>query len=462
MNPLLALLAASMALFVVLSPAQWMLAVLPMLFATYSHRWIWHILATCSAVRFLIPSALWEAPVFIKHLPDFTAGSVFLLKLSSLFAAMIIAAFLLRLKDRGLSGRKAFLIGLTIFIAAVSTEPLIRGNSWGLLVFAGFSTVFRGLFWPLAAVLLSTTDPRHMPRWQVVCLLSPAWTFMESMFIPLTPFWLASHQTTDYQSRLRAQFSGLKLLLVVFLSMALMGWFDTWAFGFKHNWIGPIHEVVRLDFRGLYDGFLALRGWKTDSPLALIGFLALTARLFLIYTIVGGLSVAIAKLSGFDLPLAVDRPHLAHSVSNFYFRIMRYYGEVLMQIFYPLTKEFGPKLRKRNHRFALNLGLTIVVGGFVYHALHYLTLFYGIASPWRILNGYSRSLPYFVAVAAVIGASVLWSNRQVCANPFRQALKVLGCFTIISAVYSLDFWIVHDRKTWTELFNLWMTLFRGW
>ncbi len=463
---LIRLIAFETILFFLLRPGQWFLALIPVLFSIFGTRQFWAALGVSSLLRFLIPSPIWSAPIFGAFFANSSMLQILLLKSVCLALALAVVWACLELQSQGLTARQSLAVALALFIASLCSAPFFTRGAMAELVAAGFATVFRSLFWPLAAVILMRERFSHFGRWKLISLLSPSWTYLESMFIPLTPLWLESSFAKSVEEKQTTELSAFKLLAFTVLLVIVGGWFNAWAFGLHPDPSTWNRHAFDLGLGGFSDRFVALRGWSQDSPLIFFGIVAVTFKLFLTFAVIAGTSVSVARMCGFNLPTAIDKPHLAHSLSNFYFRLMRYYSEVLMQVFHPLFKPLVPATLNRKHRFVVQLILTISVGGFIYHLLHYMTYFYGIRAPQRFALQYLNAFPYFLAVGGAVGASFLLSNlfskrRQQLAW-WSQAGRVAIYFLIISALYSLDFLIVHDEKTWHDFFHFWNVILTSW
>lgn len=441
-----------------LSPELWLLASIPIVLGFWRSRYVWPALELTSVLRFVAPSSVWNQPLLGKFLSRASTGETLLYKGTCLSLVLATVWICLRLQTLGWTRRRCLSFAIGIFFGTLCTAPFLEHLGWLKLITAGYVSIYRSLLWPLVVVILNRDQFERFDNRRLIALLSPVWTYLESNFIPLTPLWLTKHFTNSASSppkKANLESAGLRLLIVTGLVYLISRFLDYWAFGIGPSPLTWTHFTASLNYDGLFDSFMARRGWETNTPAIFVGFIALTVRLFLIFAITGGLSVSVARMCGFDLPAAVDRPYLATSLSNFYFRMMRYYGEVLMRVFYPLMKRLTPSIKNLKMRFAFRLFLTIFLGGFTYHFLHYLTLFYGMMTPYLILAQYTNSLPYFLSVAIAVACSTLLPSKNKLRHPLWQASAVAMYFFIITTLYSLDFMIVHDRKTWSDFFKLW-------
>lgn len=163
--------------------------------------------------------------------------------------------------------------------------------------------------------------------------------------------------------------------------------------------------------------------------------LAQTVLLIVNLSVTTGVGISVFRLAGIYLPRAVCRPYLARSFNDYFRRVLFYYSEIILHLFfYPIYEMIYPYRKSRQQRLQLALFLALFIGGWIFHVVvtWQTFMFFGWQTAWTTCLSW---LPYFALVGFACCLSALgWIARRLRSAPLALhfALNLLAHSLLLS------------------------------
>jgi len=340
------------------------------------------------------------------------------------------------------------------YLLGVFAPALWAGSGIGVFLL-GFSRVFGGL---LFAVVITGLNPGILKRFSKVkasLLLNPFWP-RTTIPIPATPTFLLGHEAIEEERFLRVQIEGLFLAMNFVLLAVGIALFDSFAFGLSFH---PVRDELTYNVQFLNGAFDIFVAQFPHGPRPLVfaaGILAPVLRLFANLAVFFGITIAVAKMMGFDLPKYVDRPYLSTSFPNFVTRVLRYYNELILRCFILPIRRAMPGAVPTALRMPVSIFLGVFFGGFLFHFLRDVI---HEDSPGSFFIRSLSDSPYFFFWGLV--SAWLAYERARSGPPRIMGRLYLSTFFFVcySCIFSIHLLVFHDHGGWQKFFAVWQVIF---
>ncbi|MGZ3701316.1 MAG: hypothetical protein ACXWSD_06015 [Bdellovibrionota bacterium] len=295
---------------------------------------------------------------------------------------------------------------LLALVMSLPRYPWVTPVSWGILSFFSFSFLALGYaaLGPAPALSVRYFVFSIQNVWlpsNIPILRTPA--LLDDSFRPLSV----------------CQLKGLKLLVwtrIIFLLRGGAGYFFSKYLGWP-------------DY--LQTGFAKYNAFHLP-PMQIWASVLLFNSYYISLLCLSGIPIAIFRLSGIYLPRAVCRPYLAQNFNEYFRRVLYYYSEALIHLFFvPIYGALKPLRRWRDARIALSVFAAIFAGGIIYHTV--------VIWPEFVLDGSNSAvqnilswLPYFAILGLCCCVFVFQIRILPAATPW--PFRFAGLFTLHAIV----------------------------
>jgi hypothetical protein len=378
----------------------------------------------------------------------------FLFSLFCLLLLWIWAILLIQLRRPYLAASIAI---LTYFLPLLAQLVFIEKDSVLSQVLSVYLIVLRP-FYLFAAFALIAYSLSFRERLCILFSAFPFWSGVSAIvFVPVGA-WLSGADWMrggDRNKISAGQISGLKLLLLSYLALFIHYFIRVVIFGENleqeaFSWLGVFSQLPSLNLGSMEQGFAqaaivqqhAWERWVALISFFLQGYLRIAFNL--------GFAVAIARLAGFELPANFNYPWRARSFVNFFGRLLFYYNQVLMQIFYPLVKSLLFPIKNKRFKIGAALFLSISFGGFLFH-LGSDSALPDLFQSSEDFFSYARSFLYFSLVALLITFSTLNRKKAASMGPIVHSLKIALYLVTWSLVLSFSAATRHSDSSWSDM-----------
>gem|GEM_PF-4752145 len=280
------------------------------------------------------------------------------------------------------------------------------------------------------------------------------------MLVPVSPSFLLTTEAQNDAEFDRCQQKALSLMGVIVIAAILLVAFDYAAFGLSLS--NPL-SFSNMNWSLLDSLFSRFLIWHSHWPAILalpIATLAGGFHIILCLVIMMNVFVACARMAGFDLLAATHQPYAATDFNNFMGRILYYYNQILLKIFFPLFRKGVPKSIAVRARLSIGIFLTVCLGGWFFHYIRDLSE--GM-SEGRTLFEFSKfyfvqAMPYYVLIGLASCASAVLHDKRESSGRWSHILRLAWYFSLYSFIYSFYLLAWHERRSWSEVANLWSVL----
>lgn len=154
-------------------------------------------------------------------------------------------------------------------------------------------------------------------------------------------------------------------------------------------------------------------------------------------TIVFSKQIVIGRMMGISLESNFNEPWKAKGLTQFYGRILHYYNQILMKIFFPMAKDILFFIENRKVRHYLSLFFSVGIGGLVYHFFRDFEIIFRSDFNYTVAN-YCRSIPYYFFIASIVVVSLYFKkqNFSLISQNIPTFLRIGIYLVVWSIVYS--------------------------
>lgn len=341
------------------------------------------------------------------------------------------------------------LLPFGFFFVILALEGSLRGSGQAFAFFWMLGVVFNAFLWPTTITGLHPSAKERFSTLRTTFLLLPFWQFLTAMPVPASPSFLLEKEARTDAELAATRRAGLGLLAHCLAFTVVLRLFSHWAFGEALFPFSPRPFFLK----GTFDSFLSLHG---PGALPWLGaMVAPVVKLLLFFSVEVGLSVAIARMMGFDLPKMVHRPFLSSSFNHFLGSILHYYNQILLKGVFPLARRSVPGFVPARHRLSATVFLSVWLGGFAFHILRDLPLGLRDRPALEFVASYVHVMPYYFLLGLVAAAGAATRHRASEPGVPARLLLSLGYLVIYSFLFSFDLLARHDEKSWAEIWNAW-------
>lgn len=228
---------------------------------------------------------------------------------------------------------------------------------------------------------------------------------------------------------LSLRMSGVKYLINIAIFYQVGLWLQNFIFAKKLIFPGVI---------SFYDLGVTGSVYLTDSRSALWVSVLINALFVIWFEMVcfGGVFCALARFFGVQAFRSVYKPYLALSFADFMSRILFYYNQMIVHLFFfPLYDFFRVLRRYRTLRKTLSIFFAVLIGGLFFHVARDRHVFLNAEfqlTPWTYIVG---QLPYvsLIALACCIPTAKL-ARRSF----FWRAVVLMGIFVSYAVIIMLS------------------------
>lgn len=429
----------SAGMFALMDPERWAISAAAILAALLKPALRWPALMLASVLMWFSRYHTWGFP-----------GDSVIFQLAAVAASYLLACLCLSVHGKS---KAWLLLPFMIFFGIVIAGNRLGAGSTYFLFFLLTGLSFIGMLWPLTASGWQQVAGGRFSGLKNSFLLLPFWQFSTATPIPVSPVALYGYEVKNEEERLAAQAGGLRLLCYCLLFRGVLGVFNLWAFGEPFGYHG--HKALRMD--GTFDGFLRLHG--TDFFPWLGALVAPVFRFLLHFTVEMGMGVAIARMMGFHLPKAVDRPYRSVGFTDFFGRILYYYNQVLLKGIFPFFRHSVPHAVPQRYRLSLVIFLTVWLGGFFFHFLRDLPRVMGARSVLEFLLSYLSVMPYYFLLGIVAAVASARRHRGDSPGALERAARSFVYLLLYAVIFSFNLLLRHDGKSWQQFldaYTIWL------
>ncbi len=378
-----------------------------------------------------------------SYLGIFDSRTLFFTELGATLALAMLILVLLGIARR-LPKIQAYAVPAVLIIYLV-----IRISSGSLppLYAAAIALLLSRFTWFLMVNLRDQSKTRKNLLQQLTMIL-PFWSRW-SVPIPFGIHSLEELEPRDELAASRSRLHGIRLLVWVVLLHAfrlliLSIAFNRGGFAWLPHLSLPDTEIYGYGILTAYQGPEWCR------------LLALFTRFFtklLSLTVTFGMNVALLRLSGFYALRHIYKPLYANSIGEYFRRLIYYYSEVIVHLFYePIYKSLA-WMRRRRLRRLFSVFAAIVIAGICYH----FTSDAGLAAFLSFREAslrFSHRIPYFFALAFIVSTSVVFRHRKRNrTRPFiyQYIFRPFWNLSLIGLVMTLQkFFFFSRNATWAQ------------
>ena len=444
----------SLLLIPVLEPARWIVISMTLFSVLLYPRYRIQLISLASVFIWFVHPALSFLPIVSRVLP--------------IGVTYALAYLCLLLKSRKLAVIAPFVVhfGL-IWLAELFWPSGHSGDPLGIQpLLSASAQIYHWFLWPLVVVALVPSIKQRLSHLQIVGLLVPPWmlTLAPLLPIPLEPLILIKSEVNDERERENIAWKGLFLLATILIFTAVSMLFRSWAFGYSPDLNS--HFVMRsyVHYIGNFDAFVkAHSSWPMRLTYA-GGNLANAGDLFFDLFIIMSMPVAISRVMGFDLVAAFRNPFASTSFTNFLARILHYYNELLIKVFFPFFRRTLAGIVSLKYRVSAAVFLTVSLGGFWYHLNRDLAqpLDQSPPEPLRYyFMTYLNVMPYYLLLGVASSVFSIYRHSGKAPTKLSSFYRSFVYILIYAVIFSLDALIRHDGKTWFKFFNIWRKILLG-
>jgi hypothetical protein len=415
----------------------------------FRREWRWQVLALTSVCIWLLPSPLWQT-TSIFDLPFY---KLILFKIICIGSAYSIAHICLWTQRRV---RGWHFIPFILFVCLIFLSERLTNDSLSSVFVYCLTYIFYNFIWSLTIVGLMPQLLSQRTKFQVTALLLPFWSFGSSI-IPLGPALLKIYDAKDELDLNRIQWAGLRLLLIVIGLASCSEVFCYWAFQTRFS---PFDlNNLRTNLAGLYDAFVLFHQHWPLPILHLSAIVAPVIELIFYMSISFGVSVSVAQMMGFNLPRPVNHPYLAVNFNNFLGRILPYYNDLLLKIFFSYFRRLRRPFESLSARLSFAIFCTVWMGGFTYHYLRDLLLSVGHESIFAYSLNYLNILPYYFLLGIVSASATYFHRHKTSRNIVMTVFRSFGYLILYSLIFSINLFVRHDHRSWSQIWHIWARFF---
>lgn len=417
----------------------WMLTLLVIALLP-KHRWL--ILGIASPILFLTKNI-----IELHLLPGLIAA----------FSSYLMAFFCLQMPQRSWVGKALPFALFFLLMATFDQLKAVTPHSTFLLQTASEFKIF---LWPLVATAYFPQIRSRFSSFQILNLLVPFWSVTTVMLIPVSPSFLLPTEVQNDAEFDRCQQKALSLLSAIVIAAILLVAFDYAAFGLSMSNPLSFANVSWTLLDSLFSRFLIWHsGWPAHLALP-IAALAGGIHIILCFVIMMNVFVACARMAGFDLLAATHRPYEASDFNNFMGRILYYYNQILLKIFFPMFKKSVPKVIAVRARLSIGIFLTVCMGGWFFHFIRDLAE--GMSEGRTLLEFFKfylvQAMPYYVLIGLASCVSAVLHDKREPHGRWSHVLRLTWYFSAYSFIYAFYLLAWHERRSWSEVANLWSLL----
>ncbi|OFZ19405.1 MAG: hypothetical protein A2X94_13775 [Bdellovibrionales bacterium GWB1_55_8] len=308
-------------------------------------------------------------------------------------------------------------------------------------------------FWFIVLALADEGKMRGGSRWVRLSAILPFWNSGSSPApIPGSPFQLQEREACDDTEFAMVRLKGLQLLATSLLIMILMRNLSSWLEA--PSTAGAAIQAIR-QFRP---------AGNSNEPAEFVFRWFATVYVFVVHLVqwqvVGyGISVAMARMCGFDLFRNVYQPFSARSFAQFFGRWFYYYNQLLMRVAVDPLFSFLRWIPWYKARLFLAVSLGVAFFGSIYHVFRgFLPIGLNVG-PEAAVEIYTPKTGYYFILGIILAASAVLKRRgetRISRHWARTGLMNLGYLILFSAVWRVS--QIISAGSWTRYFDFMRSL----